>query len=148
MLEGGFKLKLKSNRSWLILINLLFAFMFAALLGLLSGDYKNVENPERNILIWLGIIILPLLCLIVGISLIGKYTDAAKGIIMFGIFSLFISTLIYTILSKPKGTKEVVGVGYTLIALAGTTWFIFIWKMCSFCETTVYGKGRIAKKIE
>lgn len=140
MLEGGFKLKLKSNRTWLILINLLFALMFAALLGLLSGDYKNVENPERNILIWLGIIILPLLCLIVGILLIGKYTDLSKGIIMFGIFSLFISTLIYTILSKPKGTKEVVGVGYTLIALAGTTWFIFIWKMCNFCETTIYGK--------
>jgi hypothetical protein len=137
MLEGGeFKKKLRSNRSWLILINILFAFMFAALLGLLSGDYKNVNNPERNILIWLGIIIIPLVCLATGILIIGKYPDAGKGLMLFGIFSLFVSTLIYTIISKPKGTKEVIAVGYSLIALAGTIWFIFIWKICNFCDTT------------
>ena len=60
---------------------------------------------------------------------------------MIGIFSLFISTLIYTILSKPEGTKQVLAVGYTLITTIGATWFIFIWQLCNFCKTTKAGKS-------
>ena len=141
-LEGGaYKFKLKSNRTWLVLINILFVLMFVALLSLLSGDMNNVDNPERGILIGLGIVGLPLICMIIGILIIGNHNDAGRGIMMFGIFSLFLSTLIYTILSKPKGTKEVIAVGYTLIATIGVTWFLFIWKMCNFCKTTKAGKG-------
>jgi len=67
-LEGGaYKFKLKSNRTWLILINVLFVLMFVALISLLSGDMNNVDNPERGILIGLGITGLPLICMIIGI---------------------------------------------------------------------------------
>ena len=139
MLEGG-KFKLNSNRGWLSFINLLFALMFAMLLVLLSGDLDNVDQPERGILIGVGIVGVPLICIIIGTLIIGKSYDGGRGLIMFGIFSLGFSSLLYTGLSKPKGEKETIAIGYTLMVLIGAVWIIIIASMCNLCATTSRGK--------
>jgi hypothetical protein len=59
---------------------------------------------------------------------------------MIGIFSLTISSVIYTIMSKPAVEDKVQAAGYALYLFTGITWFIFTGWTCNFCAATKQGK--------
>lgn len=140
MLEGGWK-KPSFNRILIIIINLLFALMFATLLGVLAGKPSNVEEIPRKVLIIVGIIFVPLIFISIGIAILQKSTVGSKICIMLGIFSLTVSSLIYTIMSKPDVESKVQAAGYALYIFTGVIWFIFTGWTCNFCSALKQGKS-------
>jgi hypothetical protein len=139
-LEGGLK-KPTFNRILIIIINLLFALMFATLLGVLAGKPSNVAEVPRYVLIIVGIVFVPLIFIIIGIAILQKSTIGSKICIMIGIFSLTISSIIYTIMSEPEVEDKIQAAGYALYLFTGIIWFIFTGWTCNFCAASKQGKS-------